>query len=471
MALADVWAWLEDAASNTDALGRATLALGRVVEVTGNRDGNISAWIDVGDPFCALAGVYPNKWRDRDPASKAAAPLRLISLTSRNCDILAGILASLQDNPLANLSDPGITFTRALKAYARAFARAKCSHLEATLLRPVLNERTGAEYEVEEMLEDAEARWDGLETVNRDGSGGVDGWKWAWNRRRWDEITNTWVKKSKGASGLVYASRAKKAVNVRERVDAIIVSSDTEGGQSMNEDEEDHGDGGDDVFAAIPTTTRYAGPLDADQASFRKQDLGSGPAGQPTFPRTSRAMPSFLVDDSDSETETGNERSKSSEMDTDTGESDFDWTQYNGRYHPYDRVSSSRSESTRPKEDVPKRMNLVPRSQAGRGSAPVVRPVSKPARVVSAPISVTAPVKRPRVVVELPLPAKRLRVISNPTRPRIVGDHNTLQHANPSSKPRRISDYKTQNTKRVATSTISRLCQRFPIMSSDDDRE
>ncbi|KAG8792341.1 hypothetical protein FRC12_006352 [Ceratobasidium sp. 428] len=66
-------------------------------------------------------------------------------------------------------------FTRALKAYARAFARVKCPHLEATLLQLVLNERTESECEVEEMLEDAEARRGGLEAVNRDGSGGAGG--------------------------------------------------------------------------------------------------------------------------------------------------------------------------------------------------------------------------------------------------------------------------------------------------------
>ncbi|KAG8706337.1 hypothetical protein FRC09_002463 [Ceratobasidium sp. 395] len=191
MALADVWAWPEDADSTMDALGRAALALGQVAEAVENRGGSGSIWIDIGDPFCALACVYLTKQRDGDLTSKVAAALRLISLTARNCNILAGTLVSLQDDPAGNLSDPGITFTRALKAYARAFARVKCPHLEATLLQLVLNERVEAEYEVEEMWEDAEARWDGLEAVDRDGHGDTDGWRWARNKWRWDEITNT----------------------------------------------------------------------------------------------------------------------------------------------------------------------------------------------------------------------------------------------------------------------------------------
>ncbi|KAG8791174.1 hypothetical protein FRC12_009951, partial [Ceratobasidium sp. 428] len=51
MALAEVWTWPEDADSTTGALGRAALALGQVAEAVGNRAGNASTWIDIGDPF------------------------------------------------------------------------------------------------------------------------------------------------------------------------------------------------------------------------------------------------------------------------------------------------------------------------------------------------------------------------------------------------------------------------------------
>ncbi|KAG8792342.1 hypothetical protein FRC12_006353 [Ceratobasidium sp. 428] len=266
------------------------------------------------------------------------------------------------------------------------------------------------------------------------------------------------MEKSQGVSGLVYVPRAKKAAKVRERVGAIIVSSDTEGGQPVGEDgDEDEDDEDEDnvPWPRISGATYVSSDVESD-ASFVVATTSS----------STRRRASFLVDGNESETGTGSERSESSETDTDRSESDFDWTQYNGRYHPHDRVSSSGSKLTQPKESPPKRTNPVPRSQVGRGAAPIVRLVPRPPRVVSAPIPVVAPVKRPHIVVELPLPAKRPRVKSNPTKPRILGDHNTLRQANSFSEPRRLSDHKTQST-----SAISRLCQRFSSMSSADDRD
>ncbi|KAG8717381.1 hypothetical protein FRC08_007578, partial [Ceratobasidium sp. 394] len=410
MALADVWAWPTDTDSNLDALGKAAMALGRVVEALEHQAGSTSVWVDVGDPFCALSCVYLSKARDGDKGPKIAATLGLLPLTTRNCNILAGTLASLEDSPpYASSPGPAITFAHALKAYARTLAKAECPHLEATLLQLVLNERTEAECEVEEMLEDAEARWDVLEGAH--GSGGNDGWRWARNKWRWDEITNTWVERSKGASGLEYVPRTKNTGKMGRKTNVIMVSSDTEGGQAMDEDDEEDED---DVFAAIPTTTKYVVPR-RRQSSVRPQsrprprtsrttyvssdtDSDYSAPGARTKPRT-RRRPSFLVDDSESETETEEDESEASETD----ESDFDWTQYNGRYHPHDRVSSGGSGTTRSKESLPKRTNPAPRNQLGSGGAPV-RSALKPTRVVSAPIPTTAPVRAPA-------PVKRPRVV------------------------------------------------------------
>ncbi|KAG9079107.1 hypothetical protein FRC06_007950, partial [Ceratobasidium sp. 370] len=112
-----------------------------------------------------------------------------------------------------------------------------------------------------------------------------------------------------------------------------------------------------------------------------------------------------------------------------------------------------------------------------RGVAPSVRLVLRPTRVVSAPLPVTAPVhapapvKRPRVVVELPLPSRRSKVQSNPAKPRILGNHNAPERSNSFSRPRLPSDQQAPNIKHITTSTLTRLCRKFSGMSSDDDRD
>ncbi|KAG8729367.1 hypothetical protein FRC10_003969, partial [Ceratobasidium sp. 414] len=489
MALADVWAWSPDVDLNLNALEKAALAVGRVVEALEHQAGSTSVWVDVGDPFCALSCVYLSRRWVGDEASKIAATLGLLPLTARNCNILAGTMASLEDSPLDGTPslDPTISFTPALKACARTFAKAGCPHLEATLLQLVLNERTEVECEVEEMLEDAEARWDALKGAQRGGD--KDGWRWTRNKWRWDEITNTWVERSKGTSGLEYVPRAKNTVKVGKKTNVIMVSSDTEVGQAMDGDEEDE----DDVFAAIPATTKYAVPR-RRQSSVRPaprprsrtngttyvspdpdSDYSSPSAS--TKPRT-RGRPSFLADNSESETETEGSEHEVSDTDTDADKSDFDWTQYNGRYHPHDRVSGARSRVTRPKESLPKSTTLVSKNQIGRGVAPSVRSALKPTRVVSAPLPITAPVrapapvKRPRVVVELPLPSKRSKAQSNPTKPRVLGNHNAPQRSNSFSKPRPPPpDRQVQSIEYITTSTLTRLCRQFSSMSSDDDRD
>ncbi|KAG8706336.1 hypothetical protein FRC09_002462, partial [Ceratobasidium sp. 395] len=158
----------------------------------------------------------------------------------------------------------------------------------------------------------------------------------------------------------------------------------------MDEDEdgEDDGDDKDDVFAAIPTATKHALPSPRQPSVFSQarprprisrptyvsSDADSdGSFVDVTTSHRTRRRTSFLVDGNQGETENGSERSESSETDTNTSESDFDWTQYNRRYHPHDRVSSFGSKSTRPKENPPKHTNVAPRRQIGRGTAPAVR--------------------------------------------------------------------------------------------------
>ncbi|KAG8717894.1 hypothetical protein FRC08_006436 [Ceratobasidium sp. 394] len=117
MALADVWAWPTDTDSSLDALGKAAMALGRVAEALEHQAGSTSVWVDVSDPFCVLSCVYLSKAREGDEGSKIAATLGLLPLMTRNCNILAGTLASLEDHPPDGIPSlaPTITFAHALK--------------------------------------------------------------------------------------------------------------------------------------------------------------------------------------------------------------------------------------------------------------------------------------------------------------------------------------------------------------------
>ncbi|KAG8719301.1 hypothetical protein FRC08_003185 [Ceratobasidium sp. 394] len=399
MALTDVWAWPTDTDSSLDALGKAAMALGRVAEALEHQAGSTSVWVDVGDPFCVLSCMYLSKAREGDEGSKIAATLGLLPLTTRNCNILAGTLASLEDHPPDDV----------------------CAHtcqsrvpVSRNNLAPARTQQTEAECEVEEMLEDAEAWWDALEGAH--GYGDKDGWRWARNKWRWDEITNIWVERSKGLSGLEYVPRTKNTIKMGKKTNIILILSDTEGGQAMDEDDEVDED---DVSAAIPTTTKYVVPR-WHQSSVRPQsrprprtrgttyvsldtDSDYSAPDARTKPRTCR-RPSFWVDDSESETETKEDEIEASETD----ESDFDWAQYNGRYHPHNRVLSGGSGTMQSKESLPKRTNPAPRNQLGSGGAPV-QSTLKPTQVISTPIPVTAPVhapalaKKPHVVVEIPL--------------------------------------------------------------------
>ncbi|KAG8717895.1 hypothetical protein FRC08_006437 [Ceratobasidium sp. 394] len=229
------------------------------------------------------------------------------------------------------------------------------------------------------MLEDAEVRWDALEGAH--GYGDKDGWRWARNKWRWDEITNIWVERSKGPSGLEYVLRTKNTIKMGNKTNVILILSDTEGGQAMDEDEDDEEDE-DEVSAAIPMTTKYVVPC-RRQSSVRPQSRPRPRTRGTTYvsldtdsdysapdarskPRT-RRRPSFWVGDSESETETEEDGIEASE----TGESDFDWAQYNGRYHPHNQVPSGGSGTTQSKESLAKRTNPAPRNQLGSGGVHV----------------------------------------------------------------------------------------------------
>ncbi|KAF8607444.1 hypothetical protein BDV93DRAFT_542352 [Ceratobasidium sp. AG-I] len=537
MALADVWVGSVD----VEAVESAAVALGRVVDLAcglegekveggGGRAG--SAWVDVGDPFCALVCMYLAKLpREscQDGATKLGALLRRLPLTARNSNILAGTLGALPDaedatersrrsrsqselpaspTSLAPTDSTRSTFIRALQTCTRAFASAKCPHLEATLLQVVLNERATVDSDIEEMLDDAEARWDQLESQDfthiepKEGSpeGEVDGWQWARRRWRWDEITNTWVEKSKHAPVTEFIPRRqeKRPAKAKGKSKEIItVSSDTEMGRNPEDDE-------DDVFAAIPTPKYAARYRDVPRrrsvgrrATYVSSDEDGG-GGSDVTARPMRAarlrarkLPSF-------ESETDDSDSYSSESETGSGsemeESDFDWERYNGGYHPHDRSLNARSSSTsdRTRRDASRRSstNTTITTRASRNNqenrvdvdVQAARPTWKPRRVVSNPIPTSAPApvpaKRQRVVVEIPLFTKRIKNQVQKPKPTVLGNHNISRQDNFFSRPTVRSEMHQENqpaqrppAKQVTTSTLSKLCKQFESLSSDDDRE
>ncbi|QRV98596.1 hypothetical protein RhiJN_26615 [Ceratobasidium sp. AG-Ba] len=458
MALADVWTWSTQLGAEVSMLGRTSLAIGRVVDAIGDHDGTRAVWVDVGDPFCALACVCLSTRSTGVHSSRLTSTLGRLPLTARNCNILAGTLVTLDDQESI----------RIMRTCTRSLIQAQCPQLAATLAQLVLHEQMQADCEVEEMLEDAEARWDALSE---------DDWRWARSKWRWDEITNTWVESTKPMVGLEYVPRATKKMEKKKRkaAEAIVVSSDTE---MMDLDGDE-----DDVFAAIPAVTKYAiqrrrrssiRPRLPTRRSYTiSSDAESEGSVSDTTPKPGASRrSSFLVEgscdeDDDAEYESSASASASSnsgsDSDSESAESDFDWSQYNGRYHPHDRISSGGT------KDIPKPALVHPKAPPRR-PVPAARTVPKPARVVSAPAIVPiparicAPIKKQRLVVELPLFKRRPMVSSKASKPRVLGNHNSNTAPQPA---RRASEH----IKPAATSAISSLCRQFSSMSSDDDRE
>ncbi|QRV84544.1 hypothetical protein RhiJN_12560 [Ceratobasidium sp. AG-Ba] len=414
MALADVWTWSTQLGAEVSMLGRTSLAIGRVVDAIGDHDGTRAVWVDVGDPFCALACVCLSTRSTGVHSSRLTSTLGRLPLTARNCNILAGTLVTLDDQESI----------RVLRNCTRSLIQAQCPQLAATLAQLVLHEHMQADCEVEEMLEDAEARWDALSE---------DDWRWARSKWRWDEITNTWVESTKPMVGLEYVPRATKKMEKKKRkaAEAIVVSSDTE---MMDLDGDE-----DDVFAAIPAVTKYA---------IQRRRARSEGSVSDTTPKPGASTIELLVEgscdeDDDAEYESSASASASSnsgsDSDSESAESDFDWSQYNGRYHP-------RPDFERRNEGYP---------EASFVSAPAIVPI--PARIC-------APIKKQRLVVELPLFKRRPMVSSKASKPRVLGNHNSNTAPQPA---RRASEH----IKPAATSAISSLCRQFSSMSSDDDRE
>ncbi|QRW13178.1 hypothetical protein RhiLY_12177 [Ceratobasidium sp. AG-Ba] len=456
MALTDVWTWSAQLGADVSMLGRTALAIGRVVDAIGDHDGTRAVWVDVGDPFCALTCVCLSTRSTGVHSSRLTSTLGRLPLTARNCNILAGTLVTLDDQESI----------RVLRNCTRSLIQAQCPQLAATLAQLVLHEHMQADCEVEEMLEDAEARWDALSE---------DGWRWARSKWRWDEITNTWVESTKPMVGLEYVPRATKKMEKKRKVaQAIVVSSDTEMGHPMDLDADE-----DDVFAAIPAATKYATQrrrrssirprLQTRRSSTVSSDAESEASVSDTTPKPrAPRRSSFLVEgscdeDDDAEYESSAGSNSGSDSDSESAESDFDWSQYNGRYHPHDRVLGAGT------KDIPKPAVVQPKALPRR-QIPAARSAPKPARVVSAPAIVPiparicAPVKKQRLVVELPLFKRRPMVSSKALKPRVLGNHNSNAILQPTRRAPEL-------IKPAALCAVSSLCRQFSSMSSDDDRE
>ncbi|KDN47607.1 hypothetical protein RSAG8_03397, partial [Rhizoctonia solani AG-8 WAC10335] len=545
MVLADVW----NRPIVLAELGKAVLGLGQVVEfalgetstsVDEPLDDVLRRWtnkgarLDVNDPFCALACVYFAKYPKGTPlngeGSKLAALLHRLPLTGRNCNILVGTLsglasaqanhdvtpprrprsfnfpeptspsaASASSTPEFSLLPP--TFLQAIQIYTRALALANCPHLEATFLQLIVNDSPYVGDKVEEMLEEAEARWDklGHETSN-DGEGG---WEWARSRWRWDEITNTWVDASKPLACREYIpapvpqrQRAPQKSNAdtnkkkktKKPTEVIAVSSDTE--PEWDEKDADS----DDVFAAIPTPKYTNRHQIRSPIKTRRQSLGlprplpvedssddeyQDPAGQRRRNASRRARPSFdwnwgdsgSESESESESEpsfgSGSERDKAAESGSEAGESDFDWTVYNGSYHPHDRLpGQSSSGQARPRRSLNQSSSTATRSSSRRKDSDEEN---------------RQDFSRQRLVVEIPIltkrPANRSSSVASSEPRFVLGNHNAPRQRSATSKPKMqlyISPPRRRSipsAREITTSTLERLCSQFTQLSSDDDRD
>ncbi|KAB5591565.1 hypothetical protein CTheo_4994 [Ceratobasidium theobromae] len=560
MVLGDVWSHPIDLAD----LERAALSLGRVVELTfqegvqgqptrSNRQEDME-WrpgkiLDVSDPFCALTCAYfakiPKGSALAGASSNLAALLYQLPLTARNCTTLVGTLSGLPREPedtetaprrrlphfsfpepispsAASMScDPATlpTFMCALRVYTRALSSANCPHLESTLLQLIVNERPYVEGEIEEMLEDAEARWELLDPNDPLRLGDKvpeEGWKWARSRWRWDEITNTWVERDKPTPFSEYMhvprpeqpktkgtkGKSKKLPQPRE---VIAVSSDTEVGQHpsprCSSSEQEDADS-DDEFAAIPNFDQSGrwirSPIKTRQQSVNHvrprvtyvssdDDEYQEETSQTRIVRQNaarRARPTFNWNESETETETGETTSTSG---SETDESDFDWTQYNSRYHPHDQSlslgSSSNAGNTR--RPLNRLSNVATRSsrrnddsdQENRATVQVSRSARPPNCVASDPMPAA---KRQRLVVELPILSKRPKNRQSPvvasSRPPVLGNHNGFRHVEMVKKPvtrqpEFVPRYPARTARDITTSTLQRLCHQFNQLSSDDDRD
>ncbi|CEL54979.1 hypothetical protein RSOLAG1IB_07472 [Rhizoctonia solani AG-1 IB] len=568
--LADVWSY----PIGLGELGKAASALGQIVElalheasvsvddVLGDllrRWTNKRTQLDVSDPFCALACVYfakhPKGATLSNEGSRLAALLHRLPLTGRNCNILVGTLHGLGGPPddcdttprrdptftfPSVVSEPDcpnplfspLTFLEAIRVYTRALATANCPHLEATFLQLIVNDSPYIGSEVEDMLEDAETRWDkiGLDKLND----GEEAWEWARSKWRWDEITNTWVDASKPMPFAEYApaplpfrqpapkkSNPQTKPRARKPVEIIDVSSDTEStcddlGVNLDVDttepwDEEDADS-DDAFAAIPTP-KYTGRHQIrSPIKTRRQSLGlprpqpvyvsseneyEDPAGQQRRNASRRARPSFDwnwgVSGSDSESKSGSEFGSETDNAADSGseaeESDFDWTRYNGKYHPHGRLSSRSSSELAIPRRPPNRVSSVgtrglfqhkDSDEENRRDSSGTRSVGRPSSAVRAPAPT---VKRQRLVVELPIlskrPANRSFSMAGSNQPPVLGNHNTSRRHSASSKPKMqfyISPPPppkrfTPTAREITTSTLERLCSQFTQLSSDDDRD
>ncbi|CAE7116667.1 unnamed protein product [Rhizoctonia solani] len=560
MLLADVWNRPIDLAE----LGKTASALGCVVEFTlgetsasvdetlgdiVQRWTNKGARLDVNDPFCALTCVYFAKHPKGIPlnseSSKLATLLHRLPLTGRNCNILVGTLSGLTNSRsdddtapsrrsrpfnfhestslgAASMSStpefalPPPTFMQAIQIYVRALALANCPHLEATLLQLIVNDSPYVGDNVEEMLEEAEARWDKLD--HGKSGDGEETWQWARSKWRWDEITNTWVDANKSLHFIEHAralvpqkQRAPRKSNVdtnkkkiKELTEVIAVSSDTEPQWDEIADS-------DDAFAAIPTPKYTNRHQIRSPIKTRRQSLGlprpilvedssddeyQGPVGQRRRNAGRRARPSFdwnwgdsdSVSESSAVSESGSEVDKAAESGSDAGagDSDFDWAQYNGSYHPHDRLPSrNSSRQARPRGSSNRSLRTETRSTSRRKDSDEENIQDSPRpraarmnRVVSAPAPA---VKRQRLVVEIPILSKR--PVNRPSsatksKPRpILCDHNAPRRHSAANKPK-LQFYISPPRRRsvptaqeITTSTLERLCNQFVQLSSDDDRD
>ncbi|CAE6441581.1 unnamed protein product [Rhizoctonia solani] len=490
-------------------LGKAALALGQVVEfaldeISASVDdtlgdvlrrwANKRARLDVNDPFCALACVYFAKHPTGAPlngeGSKLATLLYRLPLTGRNCNILVGNLSGLTgaqvddgitpprrprlfafSEPVSpnaasesfalEFSNSPPTFLQAIQIYAHALALANCPHLEATFLQLIVNDSPYVGGDVEEMLEEAEARWDklGSDCVNGEGS-----WEWARSKWRWDEITNTWADARKPLPFMEHApapapprQRVPKETNAtitkqttKKPTEIIAVSSGTEP-EPEPEWQAESADS-DDGFAAIPTPKYTSRHQIRSPIKTRRQSLG--------LPRP------LLVD----------------------GSSDVEYQDpYNSSYHPHDRLPiRSSSGQTRSRRSLGQLSSVTSRKSSQRKDSDEEnrlylsepRPTKGMNRVVSAPAPA---VKRQRLVVEIPIPRKKSAHRSSSTassdqRP-ILGSHNPSRRHNASDKPK-MQFYISPPRRRpaptpqeITTSTLERLCSQFAQLSSDDDRD
>ncbi|CAE6461047.1 unnamed protein product [Rhizoctonia solani] len=572
--LADIWS----RPISSGELGKAALALGQIVELTLDEISvsvddtlgdvlrqwtNKRAQLDVSDPFCALTCVYFAKYPKGVPlsgeSSRLATLLYRVPLTGRSCNILVGTLCGLRGardacdttspqrhstfsfpEPIspsvasevyyADFPCPSPTFLQAIRIYTRALAMVNCPHLEATLLQLIINDSPYIGDEVEDMLEDAETRWDqiGLDKVN-DAEGS---WEWARSKWRWDEITNTWVDASKPMPFVDYApapaplrqgasnkSNSQMKRKIRKPVDFIDISSDTEPAcddQGVDSDStelwRDEDAYSDDAFATIPTP-KYTSRQTRSPIKTRRQSLGllrpqpvnvssddkyRGLVGQRKRNASRRARSSFdwnwgasdSESNSGSGSEVGSKTDRTAESGSEAEESDFDWTRYNGKYHPHDRLSSlSSSGLARPRRSLNQTPSATTRNLFQRKDSDEEnrRDLSetRSTRGLNRVIPASAPtIKRQRLVVELPILSKRpanrsFSMVGSNQRP-VLGDHNASRRHSASSKPKMqfyISPPPpppkrfTPTAREITTSTLERLCSQFTELSSDDDRD